>query len=349
MNDQATAKELLETAWSLRPRACVAALARAAELADAANDVDLAFEVRSELVHATYYVPGSTELITTYSWLVAKCDEDPERFSLDLWFYKWVAHALPRIASVTTSQITGVLDDLDRRFTAVGEAAAPALKLRMLTAVTCGNLEAAREHLDAWLAFDRRGRSGLNDCAACDHASHVCVLIAVGDDAGALEAARPLLDGSSSCTDEPELTLGRLLAPLRRLGDGGRADELRKEATRIARDDPKYLEPIAYVIRDHVATDDLGGAFDLIATHRRWLDEPQDDLATLEFCAASRLAIKRAAAGGVDLPDALDATGRDTRSAADVAEELCHTAEELAQRFDARNGNSHYTDRLLSV
>ncbi|MHC8564442.1 hypothetical protein ACW23B_29200 [Streptomyces albidoflavus] len=76
---------------------------------------------------------------------------------------------------------------------------------------------------DAYDLWATRTRTRLSDCEACETRRGVHQVFA-GDDAGALDTWRPVLDDSVSCSDEPQMSQAHALLPLLRLG---RTDEAR--------------------------------------------------------------------------------------------------------------------------
>lgn len=310
-------------------------------MADAADDLDLGFSIRNRLIHATFYVPGNTELISAYSWCLARHDEDPERFRLELWFYKWVATALPSYSTITSEQIESVVVDLERRFSAVGASGAPALTARIDRARVEGDLVALEESLTKWLALVRKPGVGLNDCAACDTATHVSALVDLGRGVEALAVASPLVEGHQCCGTQPHFTLGRLLEPSRQLQQHELADRLFSHGYGLIGSDERFLGHVSFYVRDLLGQGDVERALGMIADHLPWLNTPQMDLGRLEFLSAARFAIRQGGLVGLALE--VDAELQAALSAASVdalADSLCKEAEALAAKFDERNGRN---------
>jgi len=342
-----TAESILDDCWRLPPAERVAALSRAVDLADAAGDLDLGFEARERMVSASYYVPGSIDLISAYSWLIARSDEDSQRFNVNLWSYKWVVHALPSLVSVSRSQIESVLDDLGRRFEAAGEGPAAYAKLRLTVAMGMGDIDQLRPALIEWRTARENRRGWLNDCAACDESTHTDALVLLGEDREALAAANRLITDKSWCSDQPHWTYPHLIAPARRLGERELATDLRKRGYKLVRDNRKFLSTIGPFIRDSMSQGDLDRAAALVAKHRSWLDG-NDDLDRLSFSSAARLVALRFDHIGKPLPDSWADLKTGGRNAREVGDAFIADAEDLGQRFDARNGNGWFSENLAN-
>ena len=342
-------RELMNSSWRLTPVQRVATLSRAVEMADAEGDLDLAFNARNRLVSASYYVPGSLELLTAFSWLLARHDEDPERFRLHLWSYKWVVNALPAETAISLEQIENVMADLETRFTALGQSDAPALKLRLIIALATRELDRAEELLNEWRAALEARRSNLNDCRACDEATHVRALTIIGQPEQALREAQGHIDGTSRCSTQPHFTLPRLIEPAREFGPKGLASDIRRTGYRLVRDDAKFYSLISMFVRDSLRMGNIDRALDLIAKHRGWRESSsQEDSSLFSFSSGARETLLRCRHLGRDLPSSLADIGGNGRSADQVADELITQAEDLAARFDKRNGNTWHSDRLAS-
>jgi hypothetical protein len=267
--------------------------------------------------------------------MIAKHDDDPERFYISLWSYKWVCAALPRMASVSLEQINSVLDDFERRLRADGSPVAPSVKLRMESAILCGDLDRGAELFNEWMLFDRRSRQQLNDCWACDLSTEVFVLLVLCYFEEALHAGRPLIDGRAVCGDQPGLSLGDLALCAFETGQLELASELHDQCYAIIRDSPMFVTPLSRLITLSSITGQADRALSLASEHRHWMNEPQSDLERLRFGRAVGLAL-----------DAANAEGMSTESddQGSVAELVSYadTAEQIAQRFDQRNGNDYY-------
>lgn len=345
-----SAHELLNESYEpVTPAQRVELLKRAADIADAENDLDLAFQIRTRLVHATFDVPGSIDQLTHFSWLVARHDEEPERFPLQLWYYKWVAGGLPQLPEISRHKVSSMIDDLERRFEKKGTSNAPALKLRMYAAMNFGEPDEVLRYRRLWQAELKKGWVWLNDCSTCDEAAVVSSLLFAGEDRRALAKARYLIDGTSSCAHQPQITLSRLIAPARRTGDNSSATSFRKRSFRVMRNDPVYFNTMHNFVRDSYLQGDHSRAFELIGKYLPWSEETdQTPRAQLDFAAAARLVILRRRHLGRPTADCLADPRLGGRSAEEVANVLVAQAEHLAERFDSRNGNNWFANILAA-
>ena len=250
------------------------------------------------------------------------------------------------MTAISLDQIENVMSDIERRFEALGQGPAPALKLRMIIAMETGLPDAVREQLGPWRHALESRRSNLNDCRACDEATHVNALLFIDEHAEALAVGEGHIAGRSRCSTQPHYTLPRLIAPAREHAPDGLATTIRKKGYRLVDGNPKFYATIGNFVRDSLRQGQLDRAVDLIAKHRSWGDVSQDDISHWFFSSAARETLLRYRHLGKDLPNSLADTSGMGRSPEQVAEELINQAEDLGARFDTRNGNDWYREHL---
>ncbi|MBL4844665.1 MAG: hypothetical protein JKY65_03995, partial [Planctomycetes bacterium] len=224
MNDTPDPEELLERAELLEhgPEQ-VALIEEAIKLADLRQDEGLGFDARVALIEAGTFAGYPERVLVAFSWCLARCDKDAERYderSL-LWQYKWVALHLPNFPQVPRARIEGVFSDMEDRYRRSGRNLRPVHKLRWIMHRDMGERE---EALKAWRAGRRLQRDRGSDCAACERNDEVRYLLYMDKPKQALATALPLLTRLESCATVPEVTYGTVLTPLLRLGRPEEAD-----------------------------------------------------------------------------------------------------------------------------
>jgi hypothetical protein len=297
----------------------------AADLAAAEGDLDLEWTIRSAIVSYTHRYPVRRARISNYGWLVGQADADPSRFQLKLWCYKWVIPDLLETATVSRSQIESALTDLERRIAKGGESKKPVLKLRAHVAEALGDTDQLVEHLEMWT---QAGRSGLNDCFACDIGSHVTFLVALERFGEALAVGSGMVTGETRCgIEQPGGSLANLARAAFKLGDIRLAAELTRSGLEWASRSQFVLHQIAAHIRCSLAIGDGLQAKRIIEHNLELLDSPTEtDRSKMQFIAAADLAIR----SGI-VTEAFDAA-------------IKAHGQFLAAQFDKRNRNSSHSD-----
>lgn len=332
-----SAQELFEDARRRPAAESRPLILRAIAAADAEGDVDLAFTIRMHQVRRSELDPDRISALASYGWCLARHDEDPDRFPVGLWYYKWIVSNAACYPSIDQVQWRELIDDMEQRFTANNLSMAPVMKQRveMARATTTDRSNPAefQELFDDWRTMERTSRGRMNDCSACDDSFEADQLRWLGLHDEALELAAPLLNQNRSCTTEPQYAMGQALLSARLLGRLDDANEWSVAAlSRIdGRDDfIEYLAP--HMI--HLAwRGDVEDALSLANdSHMRLAASPED---SFQYHRGVRVALEAARLRNIATP----ATER-------LAEACGGVAETIAAQFDARNASTIYTDQL---
>jgi hypothetical protein len=334
----------------------IAELERIAAHADAAGDVRLGFDARFELIDAYNNHTERWRMLPPFGWCLAAFDRDPSMFDdadaeMLRWYHKWAIAALRSTPRVGLAQTRAALDDLERRFLAGGHSLQVIYNLRCKIADHLGDEAAARGWLDKWRTADRDENS---DCAGCDPSRQAELLAGWGDWADAVRTVEPVLLGGAAqgCTEQPEKALVAVLLPYLRLGRYDEAARAHVRAYRRHRHERDAFPYLAEHLRFCALTGNHARGLDLLAAHLGWLDRPYDEASAMEFAAAGALVCRLAAEAGL-AERQLDRPAHGDRLAAALTvpvlgADLLATAQDLAGRFDARNGTSHQSGRMAS-
>jgi hypothetical protein len=348
----AQAKELRDQARELSDGPSkVALLEEAVRLADAHQDKELGFALREDLIRAATFGGYPEKSLVAFTWRLAMCDREPERFDEDevLWEYKWIADSLGDFPQISRQQIEDMLEDMTRRYQRQGGSLRSIHKLRCMLAMQMQEKAAARKHHAAW----KKSRWDWNsDCPACDQNHQVKFQIFTGHDEKALELARPILAGSMKCAQIPHATLALVLVPLVRLGRTGEAMVLHHRGYRLISGNRKMLEEAAAHLTFLALTDNLPKAVKLFEKHLHWSLETAEMEGRFKFDNAVRFLLARVAERGqttlrLRLPRTFPAYQEaGCYEVAVLRQWFDQSCQNLAARFDARNGNDGFTKLL---
>jgi hypothetical protein len=342
--------ELLERAEELdEGPAQVAVVEEAVRIADAHHDEEAAFHARKQLVQSASFGGQPDVALVAFSWCLALCDRDPETYDEAelLWQYKWVIENLPDFPHITRRQIEDLFADMTRRYERNGSTLNAVYQIRRDVAAQMCDRQAAEE---ANARFERTPRDYLSNCKACVNDSTVEYRLFLGDDAGALDAARPALDGKVTCAEVPHRTYAYVLLPLLRLGKVERAARYYRAGYKLVRPNPKFVRHKAYHLAFLALTGNLDRAVRLFERHLPEAVRTPSDYWRFEFYAAARLFLDRLCEGQeippIRVPEELRDGAEPTLPAQAVAAWFDDRLSELAAAFDARNGNDGHTRRL---
>ena len=334
----------------------VALLEQAVRMADTHGHVPLGFESRLALVRAAVFAEEPEKPLAPFAWCLAQCDRDPVTYpeSRLLWEFKWVVDNAKNVARVPMTGLLAMVDDMERRYRRNGGGVRAANKSRVELAMFRGLRDEAREHYRRW---DASPRDRFADCRACEQNKRVEFLAFDLQDEAALAAAAPILAGRMRCAEVPLATYRHVLLPLLRLGRVAEAMTYHNKAHRLIARKPMYVEDAADHLRFLALTGNFPRALKLLETHLPW---PRSELALLrahrfDFALSARflLGLVAAARNGkpvsLRLPKEFPLHAESGRyDPATLSSFFADEAARLASIFDARNGTTHFADRIAS-
>jgi hypothetical protein len=180
----------------------------------------------------------------------------------------------------------------------------------------------------------------------------VTYLLFAGKEERGLELAAPIVKGTLRCSEIPHTTLPRLLLPLMHLGQVEQAMAMHLTGYRLVADNPEFLPSVARHMRFLVLTLNLPRAVQLFEKHLPWHVETLVPIRQFSFALVSKFLLEmlretRHETIAVRLPKTLPVAHEDKAyTVADLEAYFDGQCHELAARFDARNGNDHFTQRL---
>ncbi|MER7517193.1 hypothetical protein [Streptomyces sp. NPDC126499] len=319
----------------------------AEELVEAAEQ----FEETVPLVHALLelqdaYTYGSEprKSPVVFARLLTLFDEQPDAFDERLrhqlfWRFKWVASALIALPEVPLASLRQWLTEMRDRYEKAGLGLQPYYAQAYQLAAHVG--EDTTLPYELWAG---RGRTRLSDCEACETCRRARHHLAAGDDERALATWEPVLAGQESCREEPARSVSYALLPLLRTGRTDQAREMHLAGYRACRRDPSMSGEVGRHLEFCALTGNEARGLELLAENRGLFDEVDSPLAQLTFLTGVEVLLQRVELlGHGDLP-AAGYAGR-TWTVAGLRAEIRGRADELAARFDARNGTTAHTDR----
>jgi len=349
-----TLDELVEQARRLPDGpAKLALLEEAVRRADVQQQPKLGFALRKDLIRAATFSGAKEKAMVAFSWRLAQCDREPEQFAEDdlLWEYKWIVDSATDFPQITRGQIADMLADMERRYERGGRGKRAVYKLRCLTAQAMGLAEEARAAHRLW--NDAPLGKG-TDCPLCERNSLVQYQLLAGDEERALELAEPLVGTLGKvlrCAEVPHETYAAVLLPLLRRGRLDEASNYHALGYRLVAGNAEFLHAVARHLRFVTATLNLARAVQLFEKHLPWAVETNNPFRRFEFYQSARFLLEtlretHQETVAARLPAAL-AVAHAERSyrVADLAAYFDEQCRELAERFNARNGNDYFTRR----
>ena len=319
----------------------------AVRLADLAQDTLLGFQAREALIEAATFGGYPDKALVAFTWCLAQCDKDPKQFDERelLWQYKWVSARLPYFPQIPRAKIEEVHEDMRARYERCGLSLRPVHKIRWLAARRMGEREQA---LASYEAAERLPRDHGADCDACERNDRIRYLLYVERVEDALEAAQPILSGRMGCAEIPHATLAMILLPLLELDRAEQAIRYHLRGYRLVRGNREFVGSQAEHLEFLGLTGNHSRADRLLEEHLGLAMSVTDLDQRFRFLNAA--AAHYAAREGeleLALPPWLECYRAEGRyPVAELAAWLEQEAGALADRFDARNGNSLFRDTM---
>jgi hypothetical protein len=332
-------------------------LEQAAEIAESHNDSELAFEARHALIGAGLSSDQCAVMLVAFTWCLAHHDQDPERFGIHriLWEFRWVVSSLATFPEIRLAKIEEMTAEMARRYQMLGVSPRSfALMLRKM-AIDMGDLKRANE---AHEMLRRCPEDFLSDGPVTERGFDISFRLFRREYARAITAATPFLDRSLRSEHFEGQACADVLFPLVRANRAAEAMMYHRRGYRLRGANARHLDSIGKHISFLALTDNSDKAVRLFDKHFSAAVQTTNDFTRLKFYLElltlfDRLVksnietIKLAISGGSTASVMSDARGR--VSVRELHHWLLEQTKSLAERFDRRNGNTHYSNRLSEL
>jgi tetratricopeptide (TPR) repeat protein len=314
------------------------------EAAEQFDDDELLVTALHELLEAYEYDAEQRKKPVVFARLLKLWDTRPDAFDnwaryQVFWRFKWIAAALLSVPEVPLDAVRRWHTEMHDRYRAADHDLQPYYAQRYQLAAHLG-----ADPDDAFDLWATRRRSRLSDCPACEVRARALHHLRAGDDARALEAWQPVLEGEHGCTEEPYSSHAYALLPLLRQG---RTDDARSShlvGYRWARGRSSAAALIGLHLEFCALSGNQARGLEILAENRDLFDQHGDPLARLEFLTGAEVLLARLAEGGHgDL--AVSGPPGSSWTVDPLLAQVRVQAGELAARFDARNGTGAVGER----
>jgi hypothetical protein len=332
---------------------------KALEAAQESCDVRSEYQVRLRLAASAGYMGDAETEITAFLWCLARHDADSEQFpsgdgQLDvLMRYRSVVGTMCLSPHFSLGRIDALVDDLCARHEQAGLDPSIALRTRFTVARRTGRFAEASAIVDLMGSDPERQTRG---CAVCQSTNEIYLVYTEGSLDEAVQRYDRFFAEGHSCDSEPANSFSLMMLEYLKRGRGADALKAYWSCVRLTPNRPENLAIIANQVRFCAMTANGHQAAHLVERHLGWLSHNWLDAYT-RFAAAAAFAV---GLGSLER-DGFGASPVRCRSAG-VLEEWLHLpqpwtagslagafwqgARDLAEAFDARNGNGMFADWL---
>ncbi|MGW2016452.1 hypothetical protein [Streptomyces sp. NPDC001927] len=313
------------------------------EAAEPFDKPDVLVTALLELMTAYEYTGEHRKSPVVFARLLKLWDTTPESFSQweahqVFWRFKWVATSLLQVPEVPLATVDSWIDRTRTRYEEAEHDLQPVAALRYHVARHTGT--GIPDAYDLWVT---RSRTELSDCEACETRHVAWHQVAAGEDEAALDTWRPVLDGSTVCTEEPQMSQARALLPLLRTG---RADEARSHhlaGYRRVRGNTGLQDEVGLHLEFCALSRNEGRGLEILAENRSLFEATGAPLAHLGFLTGVEVLMARLVKEGHAETAVAGPPGR-TWSAGELHAHVNAEAAGLASAFDTRNGTTAVGD-----
>ncbi|GHE63896.1 hypothetical protein [Streptomyces capitiformicae] len=297
-----------------------------------------------ELQEAYTYGSEPRKSPVVFARLLTLFDEQPDIFDERLrhmlfWRFKWVSNALRQLPEIPLASMRQWLTEMRDRYEKAGLGLQPYYGQAYQLAAHVGE-----DITPAYELWAGRARTRLSDCEACEICERALYHLTAGDDERALRTWEPVLAGKESCQEEPARSLSYALLPLLRTGRPDRARDVHLAGYRGCRRNPSMPGEVGRHLEFCALTGNEARGLELLAENRSLFDEVDSPLGLLDFLTGVEVLLQRVESLGHGELPAAGYAGR-TWTAVGLRAEVGGRADDLAARFDARNGTTAHTDR----
>ncbi|WP_305094413.1 hypothetical protein [Prescottella sp. R16] len=336
---------------------------RAITLAEETGDEAAAYAVRMRLVQSASMTGDTEALLTAFAWCVGRNAADPATFPTQvddydlLWFHKWIADALGSNPMFPQATIAESIDRMEATYRQAGVGLSGVVQTRFWEAFESGRIEEAGRYLEE---LARTPRDDYSHCEACVRSEEAAYRFASGDLEAGLTLVEEMLDEGMSCGEEPERAMAHTLLPLLETGRLDEAEQMHVRGYRLARGNADNIGMVGRHLVFLSVTGNEQRALEMLERHLGWLGHDglnaSAHLDALTAFAVACTVAARAGLGGERVRGSDAASLRRFVGDHDglwTVEEFghaCHrAAEELAARFDDRNGNEYRSETLTAA
>jgi hypothetical protein len=329
-------------------------LERAAAIADTHNDLELAFEVRREILGAGLSTDRCESMLVAFTWCLAQHDRDPERFGFHLliWEFRWVVSALPTFPEVTLDKIVEMKAEMARRYQMWGASPRSFALMCRKMAVDMGDVDTA-DDMNRWLR--QCPQDYLSDGPDTERGFELTYRLLRGEYARVLRTAEPFLNGAIKSEHFEGQACADVLFPFLRAKRPAEAMPYHRRGYRLRARNPRHLDSIGKHLAFLALTDNTTKAVRLFEKHLPEALATTNSFTRLKFLLEALVVLDRLTELGKDaikmrLPAACPVkAGKDRSSVLEIRSWLQGVTAGLAAAFDRRNANRYYTQQLAAV
>jgi hypothetical protein len=327
----------------------IALLKQAINLADAHNDVEWGFDLRLDLIRDEKETSRCDESFPAFTWILDAYDKNTELFDEDnfLWEYKWMLGSVRRNCSISLEQIESVIEDFKTRLLRNGYSLRPYYTAKLHLAFFLDNPDDAKKYL---ALRNQEVRDEMANCQACELSDDVELELRLGNFEKALTVGNSMLTKKVTCVHMPFSCYCACVKYFQKAGDMEKAYEYfqKAEADLSELSDMSQVSEIGIMIR--FLTDfDREKAWTFFEQYVHWNVNSEDYLDFL-FSINVLPLLKGEGNRILNVNPSLEWYREDnTYDLKEIYNYYYNKTEDLADKFDKRNGNGYFSEQFAEA
>lgn len=326
------------------------AIKTAIQAADEAKNDEWSFRFRERYLNESTFEADDVDALVIFPEMITLYDnseelqEDPEYQQMLMWSFKLVIENALDFYHIPLSKIEEFFAEYSSRLKKYGYTQRTYLYLREVAAMYTGNMLPEEE----FGKYRNEPEDALKDCTACELSHDVRVQLLFGHPEKADEMCGPIFSGELRCGNVPNNTYAAWVEYNIRTGEYNDSRRMAKELYSMSKHEMNFLVEISTLLRYYAAVSHYMGTL----IFRNELPEYlacRNHRSRFYFAAAAYQLFKQIDTEGLVLvlsPD-FPLWKQDSRyETAELRDYFYNEAKELAEKFDARNGNTFMTDFL---
>lgn len=325
----------------------ISVLKEAIQIADTHNDVEWGFDLRLNLIRQERNTSKCDESFPAFAWLLNARDNEPDLFeeSEFLWEYKWMVTSACRNAAISKEQILQISDDLKMRLERNGYT--PRAYYNVMTSWYLHNGDYAQARQSVALA-DAEMVDDMTNCPACELDTKVEIELLEGHMDVAIQVAYDLINHKLTCYSMPFQTFCCLSYYLVRAGDDRAAMYFDKAIEEYHKSDAYdtsvfFAMTILMYYMHRTKQEEMWDYFEKIS---EW-EVGSEDVHRYNFAIHMLPILREGGSKTLNLsPKIPYYNAEGIYDLAALREYYYKQATALAEKFDRRNGNLHFSSQL---
>lgn len=331
-------------------------LKNAFKAAEEAGNYEWEFIFRNECIHQSVLYGDTLDALLTFPQMAALFDshEEIQDEHLDdlMWSYKYIIENIFHFYNISLSQADALFEDFLKRIRKYGYSERTYQYFTEKRSIYTKNYLSS----DKYGLFLDMKRDDLSDCDACEHSFAVMEALAFDDEKKAAELFEPIEKGKLKCAEVPQETYALWIDYYIEKGRYSEALAYARRLSPMVKGEIDLLNATGILLLLYSQTDSMTG----VSIFRKELPNfihSRDHWARLSFAyGALRLFRKYTESDGEQFrkifmrlsPEFELFSSDNIYSTEELYNYFYKIASDLSEKFDKRNGNSYFTDRMAS-